>query len=132
MKGGQNSGHVPGKAWSGPPRIAAPTANKAVLAVALAAAANNGVDLLSGCRSLGLRCASILRKRVSNAIVCDFKKRISSIRRSSLSSTTLSSISIRTTGHVHSHLSEDGVRFATDICLARDSKANFLVDYDVK
>jgi hypothetical protein len=71
-----------------------PTANKAVLAVVLAAAANNGVDLLSGCRSLGLRCASIPRRRVSNAIVCDFKKRISSIRRSSLSSTTLSSISI--------------------------------------
>jgi hypothetical protein len=30
--------------------------------------------------------ASIQRMRVSNAIVCDFRKRISSIRRSSLSS----------------------------------------------
>jgi hypothetical protein len=53
------------------------------------AAANHGVDLLSGCRSLGLRYTLILRRRVSNAIVCDFKKRMSSIRRSSLSSTTL-------------------------------------------
>jgi len=53
------------------------------------AAANHGVDLLSGCRSLGLRYTLIPRRRVSNAIVCDFKKRMSSIRRSSLSSTTL-------------------------------------------
>src|SRR5262249_2502316 len=29
-------------------------------------------------------------------------------------------------------LSEDGGRFATDICLARDSKANLLVHYHVK
>jgi hypothetical protein len=68
---------------------AAPTPNKPVLAVALAAAANHGVDLLSGCcslGSLGLRYASIPRRRISNAIVRDFRKRISSIRRSSLSS----------------------------------------------
>ena|SRR6516225_12005453 len=37
--------------------VAAPTANKikTVLTVALAAAANHGLDLLSGCCSLGLR-----------------------------------------------------------------------------
>jgi transposase len=38
---------------------------------------------------VGLRYTLISRRRVSNAIVCDFKKRMSSIRRSSLSSTTL-------------------------------------------
>src|SRR5436309_1940249 len=34
---------------------AAPIANNAVLAVALATAANHGLDLLSGCRSLALK-----------------------------------------------------------------------------
>src|SRR5262245_12189379 len=66
---------------------AAPIANNAALAVALAAAASHGVNLLSGCcslGSLGLRYASIARRRVSNAIVRDFRRRISSIRRSSL------------------------------------------------
>src|SRR5262249_6730226 len=74
----------------------APIANNAVLAVALAAAASHGVNLLSGCcslGSLGLRYASIARRRVSNAIVCDFRKRISSMRRSSFSSIILSLIS---------------------------------------
>jgi hypothetical protein len=57
----------------------APTANKieTVLAVAPAAAANHGLDLLSGrCSlgSLGLRQASIPFRRLSNAIICDLKK----------------------------------------------------------
>src|SRR6516165_5916819 len=70
-----------------------PTANKikTVLAVALAAAANHGLDLLSGCRSLGslgLREASILFSCLSNAIICDLRRRMSSIRRSSLISIT--------------------------------------------
>src|SRR5262249_6433423 len=75
---------------------AAPIANNAVLAVALAAAASHGVNLLSGCcslGSLGLRYASIARRRVSNAIVRDFRKRISSITRSSLCSTISSLVS---------------------------------------
>src|SRR6516165_4635999 len=71
-----------------------PTANKikTVLAVALAAAANHGLDLLSGCcslGSLGLREASIPFRRLSNAITCDLRRRMSSIRRSSLISITL-------------------------------------------
>jgi hypothetical protein len=45
------SGHVPRYSKAAP--VAAPTANKTVLAVALAAAANHGLDLLSGCCSLG-------------------------------------------------------------------------------
>src|SRR5262249_40215582 len=105
---------------------------KAVLAVALAAAANHGVGLLSGCRSLGLRYASIPRRRVSNAIVVDLRERISSIRRSSLSSTTLSLISATLLGMFTVidatfclPLIENGVRFATDICLASDSKVTF-------
>src|SRR5215475_14132186 len=76
---------------------AAPIANNAVLAVALAAAASHGVNLLSGCcslGSLGLRYASIARRRVSSAIVCDFRKRISSIRRSSLISITLGLLTV--------------------------------------
>src|SRR5262245_14502699 len=80
---------------------AAPIANNAVLAVALAAAASHGVNLLSGCcslGSLGLRYASIAPRRVSNAIVRDFRKRISSIRRSSLSSTISSLVSLMLRG----------------------------------
>src|SRR5262249_14991073 len=68
---------------------AAPTANKikTVLAVALAAAANHGLDLLSGCCSIPFRC-------LSNAIICDLRKRMSSIRRSSLISITLGLLAV--------------------------------------
>src|SRR5262249_28104207 len=74
--------------------VAAPTANKikTVLAVALAAAANHGLDLLSdrcSLGSLGLREASIPFRCLSNAIICDLRRRMSSIRRSSLISITL-------------------------------------------
>jgi hypothetical protein len=47
------------------------------------------VPLVDDLTIVGLRYTLISRRRVSNAIVCDFKKRMSSIRRSSLSSTTL-------------------------------------------
>jgi hypothetical protein len=67
-----------------------------------------------------------LSRRVSNAIVCHFKRRISSIRRSSLSSTTLRLISSTLPTHVHSHrhyfcfpVREVRLGVATDICLAR-------------
>src|SRR5262245_23964239 len=77
--------------------VAAPTANKTVLVVALARAANHGLDLLSGSCSLGalgLREASIPFKRLSNAIICDLRRRMSSIRRSSLISITLGLLTV--------------------------------------
>src|SRR5215472_13207467 len=76
--------------------VAAPTANKikTVLAVALAAAANHGLDLLSGCCSPGLRQASIPFRCLSNAIICDLRRRMSSIRRSSLISITLGLLTV--------------------------------------
>ena len=58
--------------------VDAPTANKTVLVVALARAANHGLDLLSGSCSLGAlgsREASIPFKRLSNAIICDLRRR---------------------------------------------------------
>src|SRR5262249_10806811 len=69
--------HVPKKRKAA--RVAPPTANKIkpVLAVALAAATNHGLDLLSGCCSLGsvgLREASIPFRCLSNAIICDLRK----------------------------------------------------------
>jgi hypothetical protein len=63
-----------------------------------------------------------LSRRVSNAIVCHFKRRISSIRRSSLSSTTLRLISSTLPTHGHCFcfpVREVRLRVATDICLAR-------------
>src|SRR5262245_43696184 len=81
------------KAWSRPPRPL-PQLQTNLSLPSRAAAANHGVNLLSRCcsrGSLGLRYASIPRRRISNAIVCDFRKRISSIRRSSLSSVRVSS-----------------------------------------
>src|SRR2546430_17344407 len=79
--------------------VVTPTANKIEtdLAFALAAAANHGLDLLSGCcslGSLGLRQASIPFRCLSNAIICDLKKRMSSIRRSSLLSITLGLLTV--------------------------------------
>jgi hypothetical protein len=79
--------------------VAAPTAKKikAVRAVAIAAAANHGLDLLSGCCSLGsldLREASIPFSCLSYAIICDLRRRMSSIRRSSLISITLGLLAV--------------------------------------
>src|SRR5260370_18249701 len=89
------------------PLVAPPTANKieTLLSVALAAAANHGLDLLSGCCSLGslcLRQASIPFSCLSNAIICDLKRRMSSIRRSSLISITLGLLTV--IGAVHLRL----------------------------
>src|SRR5256886_17690781 len=79
--------------------VVTPTANKIEtdLAFALAAAANHGLDLLSGCcslGSLGLRQASIPFRCLSNAIICDLRRRMSSIRRSSLISITLGLLTV--------------------------------------
>src|SRR5262249_12082283 len=55
------------------------------------------LDLLSGCcslHSLGLREASIPFSCLSNAIICDLKRRMSSIRRSSLISITLGLLAV--------------------------------------
>src|SRR5262245_55229038 len=111
---------------------AAPIANNAVLAVALAAAASHGVNLLSGCcslGSLGLRYASIARRRVSNAIVCDFRKRISSIRRSSLISTILISLTLLGMFTVitlpYRSFSSDGSTLKAMTCLITNSQFGF-------
>src|SRR5262245_9027635 len=113
---------------------AAPIANNAVLAVALAAAASHGVNLLSGCcslGSLGLRYASIARRRVSNAIVRDFRKRISSIRRSSLSCTVSSLVSLTLLGMFtvimlpYRSFSFDGSTLKARTCLITNSQFGF-------
>src|SRR5262249_38232897 len=75
------------------PSARAETFQLAILAVALATAANHGLDLLSG-GSLGLREASIPFSCLSNAIICDLRKRTSSIRRSSLISITLGLLTV--------------------------------------
>src|SRR5262249_52349787 len=62
-----------------------------------AAPANHGLDLLSGCCSLGplgCRQASIPLRCLSNAIICDLKRRMSSIRRSSLISITFGLLTV--------------------------------------
>src|SRR6185437_16089350 len=64
----------------------------AVLAVARAAAANHGSFCSLG--SLGLRQASIPFRCLSNAIICDLRRRMSSIRRSSLISITLGLLTV--------------------------------------
>jgi hypothetical protein len=79
--------------------VAAPTAKKikTVLAIAIAAAANHGLDLLSGCCPLGsldLREASIPFSCLSYAIICDLRRRMSSIRRSSLISITVGLLAV--------------------------------------
>ena len=78
-------------------REASVVRDRTVLAVALAAAASHGLDLLSGCcplGSLGLREASIPFRCISNAIICDLRRRMSSIRRSSLISITLGLLTV--------------------------------------